>query len=89
MRNPGTVLASRRKGVVVWQARISDDRGRLEVVGIVPASTMATAIEPLDERELRQLLGERTELHDGHDDLPLAPSLSKSTSDDAGVSDAG
>lgn len=61
----GTVLASRRKGSVTWQARISIDRGRLEVVGIVPASAAPTTIEPLDERELRELLGEGTDL-DGH-----------------------
>ena len=67
MRNPGTVLASRRKGAVEWQARISTDRGRLEVVGIVPASVSPTVIEPLDERELRELLGEGADLDDRHE----------------------
>lgn len=63
---PGHVLAQRQKGAVTWQARISDDRGRLEVVGIVPPSTTATVIEVLTERELRELLGESTDLHDAH-----------------------
>jgi len=53
----GHVLASRRKGPVTWQARISTDRGRLEVVGIVPASARPTTIEVLTEPELRELLG--------------------------------
>lgn len=57
----GLVLAERYKGVVRWQARISADRGRLEVVGLVPASTEPTEIEPLNERELRELLGEITD----------------------------
>jgi hypothetical protein len=57
-RTPGTILSSRRKGVVTWQARISDDRGRLQVVGLVPASAEPTMIEPLDQRELLELLGE-------------------------------
>lgn len=54
----GRVLAERRKGVVLWQARISTDRNRLEVVGHVPASTQPTTIEPLTDRELRELLGD-------------------------------
>ncbi|MCC7176919.1 MAG: hypothetical protein IT177_00845 [Acidobacteria bacterium] len=53
----GHVLAERRKGLVTWQARISHDRNRLEVVGIVPPSTEPTVIEVLTERELRELLG--------------------------------
>ena len=57
-RRAGEVLASRRKGAVEWRARVSSDRGRLEVVGIVPASTTATVIEPLSEPELLELLGE-------------------------------
>lgn len=56
-RQPGHVLAARQKGPVTWLARISTDRGRLEVVGIVPPSTTATTIEVLTEPELRQLLG--------------------------------
>lgn len=64
---PGAILAERMKGGVIWRAQISQDRGRLEVVGIVPASTTATVIEPLDEQELRELLGEGTELHDDSD----------------------
>lgn len=59
---PGRVLAERRKGAVTWQARISTDRGRLEVVGLVPASATPTIIEPLTEPELRELLGESAEL---------------------------
>lgn len=56
------ILAERVKGHVTWQARIGADRGRLEVVGIVPPSPMSTVIEPLTEAELRELLGENTEL---------------------------
>ena len=55
-RVAGQVLAERRKGAVVWQARISADRHRLEVVGLVPPSAERTTIEPLNERELRALL---------------------------------
>lgn len=61
---PLRVLASRRKGCVTWQARISSDRGRLEVVGIIPPSASTTTFEPLNERELLELLGERDEQHD-------------------------
>ena len=59
-RVAGQVLAERRKGDVLWQARISADRHRLEVVGMVAASAVPTTIEPLNERELRELL-------EGHD----------------------
>ncbi|MCC7034016.1 MAG: hypothetical protein IT179_14430 [Acidobacteria bacterium] len=62
---PGHVLSTRTKGAVTWQARISHDHGRLEVVGLVPASTEPTTIEGLTEPELRELLGEPTDLHDG------------------------
>ena len=54
----GQVLNARQKGPVLWQARISADRGRLEVVGVVDPSTTATEIEPLTEYELLELLGE-------------------------------
>lgn len=64
LETAGTILAERHKGAVVWQARISQDRGRLEVVGIVPASTTETVIEPLTEPELRQLLDDTS--HDDH-----------------------
>ena len=57
-RIPGTVLAERQKGVAAWQARISHDRGRLEVIAIVPPSSEPTIIEPLTEPELLELLGE-------------------------------
>lgn len=55
-RVAGQVLAERWKGPVLWQARISTDRHRLEVVGIVPPSAKPTTIEPLNERELRELI---------------------------------
>lgn len=58
----GTVLNARAKGAVEWQARISHDRGRLEVVGLVPPSATPTVVEPLTEHELRELLGETPEL---------------------------
>jgi len=57
-RRSGDVLNARRKGPVLWQARISADRGRLEVVGVVESSATATEIEPLTEFELLELLGE-------------------------------
>lgn len=60
---PGQVLASRRKGLVTWIARVGFDRGRFEVIGHVPASATPTEILPLDERELRELLGESSDLH--------------------------
>jgi hypothetical protein len=52
------VLSERvsRNGQVRWQARRSHDRGRLIVVGIVPPSNTETLVEPLNERELRELL---------------------------------
>lgn len=65
---PGQILAERCKGTVVWQARISTDRGRLEVVGIVPPSATATIITPLTDHELLELLGE-------HADLEGAPAV--------------
>ena len=58
MRAAGRILSERTKGCVRWQARVSNDRDRLEVVGIVPASFEPTVIEPLNERELRELLAE-------------------------------
>lgn len=60
---PGHILAERTKGPVRWQAKISQDRGRLEVVGIVMPSETPTVIEPLSEPELRELLGEPSDLH--------------------------
>jgi len=52
------VLAERlsRDGRVRWQARIGEDRGRLEVIGVVEPSTVPTIIEPLTEADLRELL---------------------------------
>lgn len=54
------VLAERvsADGRVRWQARIGEDRGRLEVVGIVEPSPTPTTIEHLSQRELLELLGE-------------------------------
>jgi hypothetical protein len=37
-----------------WQARRSEDRGRLEVVAVVPASATATVVQLLSEAELRE-----------------------------------
>ena len=50
------ILNERRKGPVTWQSRVSADRGRLEVVGLVPPSPVITVILPLTEAELRELL---------------------------------
>jgi len=63
-RVPGQILAERMKGCITWQARISTDRLRLEIVGIVPPSSTPTTIELLSEHELLELLGEGAELHD-------------------------
>lgn len=54
------VLSERlsRDGRVRWQARRSQDRSRLIVVGVVAPSTTETHVEPLNERELLELLGE-------------------------------
>ena len=52
------ILSEKRKGDVLWQAFVSDDRGRLAVRGIVEPSATHIVIDPLTERELRELLGE-------------------------------
>jgi hypothetical protein len=41
---------------VAWEARISDDRGRLAVVAVISPTTEAIVIELPTERELRELL---------------------------------
>ena len=58
----GRVLAERLSsdGRVTWQARISGDRGRLQVVGIVAANSEPTEIQPLSEAELLELLSTAT-----------------------------
>jgi hypothetical protein len=43
---------------VRWQARIGEDRARLEVVAIVPASAEPTVVVWPSDMELRALLGE-------------------------------
>jgi hypothetical protein len=50
------VLKELVRGSVVWQARRSGDRGRLQVVAIVPAATEPTVVETLSETDLRELL---------------------------------
>lgn len=55
-RIAGTILSSRRKGSVTWQARIGADRGRFEVVRIAVPSSTPAVIEPLTEHELLELL---------------------------------
>ena len=52
------VLNSRpsRDGKATWQARRSEDRGRLQVVAIVPPSDTTTVVEALSDVELRELL---------------------------------
>jgi hypothetical protein len=45
-----------RDGRTIWQARRGSDRGRLEVVAIVPPSSTPTVIAALTEPELRELL---------------------------------
>ena len=45
----GDVLNTRRNGPVLWQARIGAGRGRLEVVGVVAASTLAAEISQTKE----------------------------------------
>lgn len=58
MTRPGTILATRLKGCATWIARIGQDRGRLEVVAVIPPSAEPVEIEPLTDAELRELLGE-------------------------------
>ena len=60
----GQVLSERRKGAVLWRARVSADRNRLELIGIVEASTTPTEVEPLTQAELCALLDET---HDARD----------------------
>lgn len=50
------VLKELVRGGIVWQARRSGDRGRLQVVAIVPAATEPTVVEMLSEADLRELL---------------------------------
>ncbi len=60
-RNNGDVVLNERvsrDGQTRWQARRSHDRGRLIVVGVVAPSDTETLVEPLNERELLELLGE-------------------------------
>lgn len=63
-RRPGTVLAARQKDKVTWLARISHDRGRLEVVGVIEPSETATTFALLEQHELLELLGEGADLDD-------------------------
>lgn len=59
----GDVILNERvsaDGKVRWQARRSNDRGRLVVVGVVAPSDTETLVEPLNERELRELLEGRS-----------------------------
>ena len=59
---PGLVLAERTKNGVRWLARVGFDRGRLEVLALVPPSDTVTAVEPLTSDELLELLGEPSAL---------------------------
>jgi hypothetical protein len=53
------VLAARpAAGGVVWQARVSADRSRLEVVAIVPASATPAVVERLSDSDLKELLAQ-------------------------------
>lgn len=61
---PGTILNAKRKGAVCWQARISHDRNRLEVVGVIEPSNVPITFALLEEHELLELLGEGAELDD-------------------------
>lgn len=45
-------------GRVTWQARRSEDRGRLQVVAIVQPSETPTVVEALTDAQLRALLAE-------------------------------
>lgn len=58
------ILAERtsRDGVR-WIARVGDDRDRLEVVVIVPASMEPTVVPMLNGAELAELLAEGTHQH--------------------------
>jgi len=56
--NQPPVLAERpsRDPRVVWQARISSDRGRLEVVCVIDLASETIVVPALSDHELRQLL---------------------------------
>lgn len=55
---PAVVLRELARGGVTRQARPGEDRGRLQVVAIVPPSAAVTVIEALSESELRELLAD-------------------------------
>ena len=59
MNREPRILAEREKNGVIWQARIGTDRGRLEVVALVPPSTGTTIVEALTGAELQELLEDR------------------------------
>lgn len=62
--SPTSVIARRSSTsnpAIVWEARRSPDRGRLEVVAIVPASAESTLVPLLTQAELLELLGESGE----------------------------
>jgi hypothetical protein len=51
------VLAEHVDGAgITWQARIAADRGRLQVIAIVPPGDTVATIERLSDTELQQLL---------------------------------
>jgi ribosomal protein L40E len=57
--NAPIVLAERpAAGGVVWRARVTSDRSRLEVVAIVPASTTPVVVERLSDSDLKELLAQ-------------------------------
>ena len=51
------VLGEFQKGGVLWLARVGSDRGRLEVVAIVPPAVEPQVIPLLTDGELRAPLG--------------------------------
>jgi hypothetical protein len=63
-RNAPFILRELRKDGVCWQARRGADRGRLEVVAIVPPSAAPTVVSALTDGELRELLADAPAMPD-------------------------
>jgi hypothetical protein len=53
-----SILRELTRDGVTWQARRSGDRGRLQLVAIVPPSPTPTVIEALSDTDIRALLSD-------------------------------
>src|SRR5689334_2379957 len=57
----GPILRERVIDGITWRAQVSGDRGRLEVVAVIPASDEPRVLHLLTEPQLRELLGEASD----------------------------